>query len=256
MFGKLAGAFLALATAAFADRGADHVIASGIRQFSAAFQSWDENGFDKAAETFRQAGVSDPGSAAAFYWRGTALFHRMLRANHPPEGQPDAKAADAAAAGAMQALEAALAIDPDHAEAHALLGTLYGMKIKGGLVASIRYGPRVHEHQKKALESGATNPRVKYLLGAGRFHTAGDDAGRREALDTLLAAEKLFVHESKRPAGPLAPRWGHSSCLTFIGKANEAMGKTTEARAYYRKALAIHPADHAAIDGLKRLSGK
>jgi tetratricopeptide (TPR) repeat protein len=130
------------------------------------------------------------------------------------------------------------------------------MKIKGGLVASIRYGPRVQEHQKKALASGATNPRVRYLLGAGQFHTSKDQSGRREALNTLLAAEKLFTHESKRPAGPLAPRWGHSSCLTFIGKVYEAMGQSSEAVIYYRKALAMHPADHAAADGVRRLAGK
>lgn len=256
MFGKLAGVFLALATTALADRKADPLIENGIREFSTAFRKWDGEGFSKAAETFRQASASDPGSAAAFYWRGTALFHRMLRANHPPDGKPDAKTVEAAAAGAERAFESALAIDPEHAEAHALLGTLYGMKIKGGLVASIRYGPRVHEHQKKALASGATNPRVRYLLGAGQFHTAKDQDGYREALNTLLAAEKLFTHESKRPAGPLAPRWGHSSCLTFIAKVYEAMGKTAEAASYYRKALALHPADHAAAEGASRLAGK
>jgi tetratricopeptide (TPR) repeat protein len=256
MFGKLAGVFLALATAALADRAADDQIENGIREFSAAFRKWDGDGFSRAAEIFRQASVSDPGSAAASYWRGTALFHRMLSANHTPDGKPDAKVADAAAAEAERAFEAALAIDPDHAESHALLGTLYGMKIKGSLVAGIRYGPRVQEHQKKALASGATNPRVRYLLGVGQMHTAKNDAGYREALATLLASEKLFTHESKRPAGPLAPRWGHSSCLAFIGKVYEAMGKSAEAVAYYRKALAMHPADHAAADGIGRLAGK
>jgi tetratricopeptide (TPR) repeat protein len=178
----------------------------------------------------------------------------MLQVSNPPDGKADAKAAEAAREEAIRVLESALALDPDHAESHALLGTLYGMKIKGGLVAAIRFGPRVQEHQKKALKSGATNPRVRYLLGAGQLHTAKDAAGQREALDTLLAAEKLFSHEVKRTPKPLAPRWGYSSCLAFIGKTYELMGKHDEALKYYRKALAMHPADHSAAGGIKRLA--
>ena len=256
MIGKLACAVLALAVFARADEPTDKLIATGIEQFSTAFRAWDGDQFGKSAETFRQATVKNPKSAPAFYWRGTALFHQMLQLNHPADGKPNAKAADAAMETSIGAFESSLALDSEQAESHALLGTLYGMKIKGGLVAAIRYGPSVQDHQKQALKSGATNPRVRYLLGAGQLHTAKDAAGYQEALDTLLAAEKLFSHETKRPAKPLAPRWGYSSCLTFVGKTYEAMGKHDQATIYYRKALAMHPADHAAANGIKRLTTK
>jgi hypothetical protein len=256
MIGKLACAILALTMSVRADEPTDKLIAAGIEQFSAAFRIWDGDQFGKSAETFRQAGVMDPKSATALYWRGTALFHQMLQLNNPPDGKPDAKAVETASDGAIHAFDSALALDPDHAECHALLGTLYGMKIKGGLVAAIRYGPRVQDHQKQALKCGATNPRVRYLLGVGQLHTAKGDAGYREALNTLLAAEKLFSHESKRTPKPLAPRWGYSSCLAFIGKTYEVMGKRDEALSYYRKTLAMHPADHAAANGIKRLAVK
>lgn len=256
MFGKLACAILALTVLARAVEPTDQLIASGIGEFSAAFRAWDDDQFGKSAETFRQAAAKDPKSATAFCWRGTALFHQMLQLNHPPDGHPKPKEADAAMEAAIRAFESSLGLDSQNAESHALLGTLYGMKIKGGLLEAIRYGPRVQEHQKQALKSGATNPRVRYLLGAGQLHTAKDAAGRQQALDTLLAAEKLFSHETKRPAKALAPRWGYSSCLTFIGKAFESMGKRDEALVYYRKALAMHPADHAAANGIKRLAAK
>jgi tetratricopeptide (TPR) repeat protein len=254
MFGKLACAILVLTLSVRADEPTDKLIATGIEEFSAAFRAWDGDQFGKSAETFRQAGVMDPKSAAALYWRGTALFHQMLQLSNPPDGEPDVKAAEAASEGAIHAFESALALDPDHAESHALLGTLYGMKIKGRMMAAIRYGPRVHDHQKHALKCGATNPRVRYLLGVGQLHTAKGEAGQREALNTLLAAEKLFLHESKRAPKPLAPRWGYSSCLAFIGKTYEVMGNRDEALSYYRKALAMHPADHAAANGIKRLA--
>src|SRR5512144_232903 len=91
-------------------------------------------------------------------------------------------------------------------------------------------------------------------LGICQFHTAKKPSSQREALATLLAAEKLFAAEAQRPAGPLAPRWGRSSCLTFIGRTYELLGQQSEAAAYFRKALAEHPADHEARDGLARVA--
>lgn len=253
MIGKLILAILASVMIGRADQASDRLIAAGIGEFSGAFRAWDER-FGKAAETFREATVKDPKSALAFYWRGVALFHQMLQLKNPPDSKPNPKAAEAAMDAAIAALESAVRLDSGNAESHALLGTLYGMKINGSMIAAIRFGPGVQEHQKLALKNGATNPRVRYLLGAGQLHTAKDAAAKREALNTLLAAEKLFSHEMKRPANPLAPRWGYSSCLTFIGRACEMSGETANAVAYYRKALAAHPLDHLAANGIKRLT--
>ena len=104
------------------------------------------------------------------------------------------------------------------------------------------------------MEFGAQNPRVRYLLGTCQFHTAKKPAAQREALATLLSAEKLFAAEAQRAAGPLEPRWGRSSCLTFIGRTYELLGQRAEAADYFRKALAEHPADHVAKEGLARVT--
>lgn len=248
MIRRLLFAWLAASLIARADDAADKLAGAGIAEFTAAYQAWDGGRFGTAAEYFRQAGAKDPGSAVNFYWRGAALFHRMLQLR-----DHDAKAADSAMEAAMGSLDTALTLDANHAESHALLGTLYGMKIQGGMLRAIRYGPSVQEHQKQALRCGPDNPRVRYLLGTGLLHTAKDDAGRRDALKTLLYAEKLFAEEAKRPAKPLEPRWGRSSCRTFIGRTYESLGKRTEAADYYRMALAEHPADHEAKAGLARI---
>jgi tetratricopeptide (TPR) repeat protein len=155
---------------------------------------------------------------------------------------------------ALRALEVAVGLDERHAESHALLGTLYGMKIDGNLLRAARFGPRVQKHRKQALALGAENPRVRYLLGTCQFHTAKKTAAQREALASFLAAEKLFVAEARRPAGPLEPRWGRSSCLTFIGRTYELLGQRAEAAGYFRQALAEHPADFLAQEGLARIT--
>ncbi len=232
----------------------DQRMAAGVKEFIAAYKDWDGQRFGAAAELFRQAATNAPTSVTNYYWLGVAEFHRMLQLQSLPVTPANTLAAERAMDAALAALETATKLDERHAESHALLATLYGMKIDGNLLRGARYGPRVSKHQKKALEFGPQNPRVRYLLGACQFHTAKKPAAQREALATLLAAEKLFAAEAQRAAGPLDPRWGRSSCLTFIGRTYEQLGQRTEAADYFRKALAEHPADHVAKAGLARVA--
>jgi tetratricopeptide (TPR) repeat protein len=254
MIRAMAIGLMATATAmvARADDAADRLTSAGISEFSAAFRAWDGARFAKAAHHFRTAAAMTPQSPVNFYWQGVASFHRMLQIES--QSTPDMPAANAAMQDAIDALESAVRIDPHHAESHALLGTLYGMKIRGGLLRAIRYGPRVQEHQKHALHSGADNPRVKYLFGTGLLHTAKNAADHRKALATLLAAEKLFLIEAKHPPKPFEPRWGLSSCRTFIGLTYLKLGEEAHAAEYFKKALAEHPNDHIAKEQLARIT--
>jgi tetratricopeptide (TPR) repeat protein len=237
-----------------ADENSSSFMAAAVKEFTAAYRDWDGQRFDTAAKLFRQSTTNASASCTNYYWLGAAEFHRMLQLQSLPLSATNTVAADAALNASLAALEIAVKLDERHAESHALLGTLYGMKIKGSLLRGARFGPRVASHQKKALEFGAQNPRVRYLLGTCQFHTASRPAGRQEALATLLAAEKLFAVEAKRAAGPFEPRWGRSSCLTFIGRTYELLGQRAEAADYFRQALAEHPADHLAREGLARVA--
>ncbi len=233
---------------------ANDLSAAGVAEFNTAYQAWDGARFGAATELFRRATTNELSNATNFYWLGAAQFHRMLQLQNAPANRTNEAAAKAALDAAVDALTLAVKLDERHAESHALLGTLYGMKINGNLLRGARFGPRVAKHQELALKHGASDPRVQYLLGMCQFHTANKAAEWQAALQTLLKAEKLFETEAKTTVAPLAPRWGQSSCLTFIGRAYENLGKATEAAAYFRKALAMHPADHLAKEGLKRAS--
>ena len=238
------------------ETAADELTTAGIAEFTAAYQAWDASRFGAAVELFRQASTNAPANCTNCYWLGTAWFHRMLQLQNAPANPTNAPAAEAAMDAAVEALKAAVKLCEDQAESHALLGTLYGIKINGNLLRAVRFGPRVAKHRDQATESGTNNPRVQYLLGMCQFHTAKKPAGYREALATLLAAEKLFEAEAKVPPAPLEPRWGRDSCLTFVGLTYELLGEPKNAGEYYRKALAIHPADHVAKEGLARISAK
>jgi tetratricopeptide (TPR) repeat protein len=226
----------------------------GVAEFNAAYRTWDAPRFAAAVELLQRATTTEAASATNCYWLGVAQFHRMLQLQNVPDQRTNEAAAKVALDAAVDALTLAVKIDERHAESHALLGTLYGMKINGNLLQGVRFGPRVARHQKLALEHGAANPRVQYLLGMCQFHTASKPAQWQAALQTLLKAEKLFAAEAQTAPAPLDPRWGYDSCLTFIGRTYELLGQRKEALEYFRKALTMHPADHLAKEGLKRVS--
>lgn len=230
------------------------LVANGVAEFTAAYQAWDGARFAAAAELFRRAAANAPTNATPLYWLGAAQFHRMLQLQHASPNRTNKAAAKTALDAAVDALTLAVELDERHAESHALLGTLYGMKIDGSLLRGARFGPRVAKHQDLALKHGASNPRVQYLLGMCQFHTAKKPAEWRAALQTLLKAERLFEAEAKPTAAPLDPRWGQSSCLTFLGRTYEVLGQRKVALDYFRRALAMHPADQLAKEGLKRAS--
>jgi tetratricopeptide (TPR) repeat protein len=256
MIWRVATWFFLSVCLARANENTDQLMVAGVKEFTAAYKDWDGQRFGAAAELFRKTTTNPPVSCTNYYWLGAAEFHHMLQLRSLPLTPASTLAANAAMDAALAALQIAVKLDERHAESHALLGTLYGMKINGNLLRGARFGPRVWKHQKKAMEFGAQDPRVRYLLGTGQFHTATKPSAQREALATLLSAESLFAAEAQRAAGPLEPRWGRSSCITFIGRTYEQLGQRAEAADYFRKALAEHPADHVARDGLARVAEK
>lgn len=182
-------------------------LAPGITAFTQAFNAWNGGQFASAAEAFSKAAAASPHAAAPRYWQGVTHFHHMLYFQSLPDAASHAAQADSEMTAAITALETAVELDASHAESHALLGTLYGMKIRGSTLRAIRYGPRVHQHHQLALRHGPQNPRVRYLSGAGLFHTADGAEDFKKALAELRLAEKAFASEAARPAQPGQPRW-------------------------------------------------
>lgn len=224
---------------------------AGVVEFKAAYAAWDGERFRRACELLQQAAAAAPDSATNFYWLGVAEFHRMLQLRSSPGQEAAAsRAREAAQAALLQAVKR----EPQHAECHALLGTIYGIRIGENWLRAIYLGPRAMAQCQEALANGPENPRVRYLLGSGEFYMATKPAGWRKALESFLLAEKYFAAETDPPASPLEPRWGRSSCRTFIGLTYEKLGERAKAADYFRLALAEHPADQRARDGLERVT--
>jgi tetratricopeptide (TPR) repeat protein len=224
---------------------------AGVAEFNAAFQAWDGEKFARASRLFQQATVREPNNVTNFYWLGVAEFHHMLQLRSTPRHDEAAETAEAAA---LSALTTATRLDERNAETHALLATIYGIRIGERWLRVVTLGPRAMSHSKTAMKEGATNPRVRYLLATGEFYMASGDADLRKALNDLLLAETYFAHEADNNHNPLEPRWGRSSCHTFIGLTYEKLGNRTRAAEFFRKSLAEHPADNLARTGLIRVT--
>lgn len=253
MFRLLLAALFVFGSIVLAENLPEDPASSGIAEFNAAYKTWNAEGFAAAANLFAKAAKLEPGSVIYKYWQGVSQFHRMLQIESQPGGKenPNAKMAMEAATAAF---EEALELDAEHAESRALLATLFGMKIHNNMLSAVRYGPMLQQHQKEAMRLGAKNPRVKYLLGVGLVHTAKDDEAKHKALETLLAAEKLFAEEAAQTGDPLSPRWGSGSCRTFIGVAYKMLGRNAEAIDYFNRALAEQPSDHIAQQQLAAIT--
>ncbi len=224
---------------------------AGIAEFNAAFQAWNGERFSHAGEIFREETLREPKNATNFYWLGVTEFHHMLQLRSTPGNDTAAEKADTAA---LAALNEALNLDAHNAETHALLATIYGIRIGEHWIRAVTLGPRAMSHSKKAMKEGATNPRVRYLLATGEYYMASDEADLRKALNDLLLAETYFADEASRAQNPLEPHWGRSSCHTFIGLTYEKLGDRSRAAEFFHKSLAEHPADNLARTGLFRIT--
>lgn len=224
---------------------------AGVAEFSAAYQAWDGTGFVNAAVIFAKA----PETSTNQYWRGTAEFHRLLFLLGDPTTTTNRQASAKALESAVRALQRAVQLDPALGESHAVLSTVYGLSIAANPARGLWLGKRVMDQEKLARNLNPDNPRVLYLAGMNRYYGPALLGGKSEGLNLLLAAEKLFAAEAAKPGGPVEPRWGRSTCLVFIGKTYNALGKPAEAEQYFRKALELNPQDklaHAELEKRKK----
>lgn len=146
---------------------------------------------------------------------------------------------------AAEALHQSLAVAPRDAEAHALLGAVYGAQIGLSPWRAMTLGPRIAAAFEKAEQLGPENPRVFLqkgisLLFVPRALGGGPAAAERE----LRRAEALFARERTRQW----PDWGRVDVLAWLGQARAKQGDREGARALYRRALALAPG-HAWISG-------
>jgi tetratricopeptide (TPR) repeat protein len=159
---------------------------------------------------------------------------RMATLPDVPKSEQDDLLDDAAGR-----LEAILKTRPKHAEALALVGTIYGQQAGRSMMRAIVLGPRSMGALERAAEVESANPRVLLLQGITALHTPSASGGSRDTAERLLRRSlDEFSHEPRTKAWP---NWGRFDAHAWLGRLLRRKGDLDGARTEYEKALAIAP---------------
>ncbi|MBD3418638.1 MAG: hypothetical protein GF398_00830 [Chitinivibrionales bacterium] len=229
-------------------------LARGIEQFNSAYDAWNAGQFESTAAYFGEIAKKYPEAHLPHYWKAVADFHCVTGIMFGEKQGPGAKQALSHIESGIASLRKSLAISPDDSESHALLGTLYGLRIFMNPLMAVSLGPRVFDEFATAIAQDSTNPRTYYLIGMSYLFTPAIlGGGVAKAIGYLEKASGFYAIESPSPKAPGEPTWGHSTCLAFLGRAYEKQNKLSAADSFYTKALEINVKDKVARDGFKRL---
>jgi tetratricopeptide (TPR) repeat protein len=204
---------------------------------SQAIEKWDAPTLALVRQWLAALAKNAPANAEFAYWHAVAAFHTVLMGDN----------ADADLSDVINAARAALRLNPQRRDVHAMLCVLYGMRIKNSSLRAVWLGPRVMRHGKQALLP-PEDPRALYLTATCRYHAGKSPADYSEALRLLTRAETLFAEEKPSPA---EPRWGRAEAMLFTAYTLEKLGRAEEAKEVYRKLLALRPGHAIATERLK-----
>jgi tetratricopeptide (TPR) repeat protein len=136
-------------------------------------------------------------------------------------------------------LHQAIALDPDSAEAHALVGSVHGLQVGLSPEKGMILGPPATKAVQRATQLEPANPRVVLVAGVSAYHTPPEFGGSLDRAETLLRRSiELFALE---PADRPWPNWGRFDAHVWLGQLRARRGDAKRARLEYEKALTYAP---------------
>jgi tetratricopeptide (TPR) repeat protein len=132
-------------------------------------------------------------------------------------------------------LQAWLAEQQGHAEAHALLGSILGDRI-GGPLSAMRLGGKASEALERAFLLAPNNPRVALQRGVGFFFTPKAFGGGKAKAEVELRRARALFEANQEAQG-----WGYMDTLARLGEVLAAQDKFAEAGEVYQGALQQQP---------------
>ena len=216
-------------------QSADSLIISGRQMLQAGENANDLDAMYAARATFERA-LADTGlSAWGHYYIALADYRiaGLLGEKNKDQASEHLKVA-------VEHLEKATEIDPEAAEAYALLSSAYGLQIGLSPMKSMLLGPRVGKASQKAEQLAPDNPRVVLSAAISDFNTPKMFGGSKEkGLQGFQRAAELFAQEE--PTDPIQPVWGHREAYAWLGIAYQDRGELESARTAFEKALEVDP---------------
>jgi len=127
---------------------------------------------------------------------------------------------------------------PKHAKAHALLSSLYGLKIAYSPMKGMFLGAKSGKLMEKAINLDEAEPVAWFKFGASKFNTPETWGGdKKVVLESFEKAVQLF--ETK--PNTLKQNFQYLDALAWLGIAYKNAGQTQNAIDTYTKALELEP---------------
>ena len=227
-------AFISSITYPTLAQSGDSLIVSGRQMLQAGENANDLDSMYAARATFERT-LADTGlSAWGHYY--IALTDYRIAGLLEGESKDPSEHLNAA----VEHLKKATEIDPQAAEAYALLSSVYGWQIGLSPMKTMLLGPKSGKAIQKAKQLAPDNPRVVLSAAISDFNTPEMFGGSKEkGLQGLQRAAELFAQEE--PTNPIQPVWGHREAYAWLGIAYQNRGELESARAAFEKALEIDP---------------
>ena len=216
-------------------QSADSLIISGRQMLQVGENASDLDAMYAARATFERT-LADAGLAAWSHYYIALADYRivgLLAEESKDQASEHLKTA-------VEHLQKATEIDPQAAEAYALLSSVYGLQVGLSPMKSMFIGPKVGKAIQKAQQLAPDNPRVVLSAAISDFNTPKMFGGSKEkGLQGFQRAAELFAQEE--PTDPIQPVWGHSEAYAWLGIAYQDRGELESARAAFEKALEVNP---------------
>jgi cytochrome c-type biogenesis protein CcmH/NrfG len=141
---------------------------------------------------------------------------------------------------AVSQLQQVVKRHPKDAEAHALLGSVYGLQIaESPVVRGMTLGPRASGALDRAAGIDGGNPRVLLLQGVSAFNTPAMFGGGTDKAEQLL--RRSLDRFAVEPPDKAWPNWGRFDAHAWLGQVLLQKGDRAGARAEYDKARVLAP---------------
>lgn len=131
----------------------------------------------------------------------------------------------------------------DFAEAHSLLGSMYGNKIAVSPFSAMTLGPKSGKEMGKAMELEPKNPRNYLIAGWSAYFTPKLFGGSKEKGMNYFEQAIAFF-DSFQITDPTLPDWGHDEAHAWLGMAKMEAEEFEAAKTNFDRALEINPGNN------------
>ncbi len=217
-------------------QSADSLMVRGQALLDRGVTTGEEAPLQQARALFKRVAAASGEAVWAHYYAGLANYRIASLFLDSDDDRADAHLDNA-----LDHLQRAVDTQSDLAEAHALLGTVYGLKARGGMFSGMRYGPKAEGSMERAQSLASDNPRVILLHAVSLLNKPSRWGGDRDQAEAELRRAIQQFEAGSADDDPLTPQWGHADAYAWLGIAHMKAAQPNQARDAFEQALAIRP---------------